>query len=214
MRQREAAISGTHCYTLNPTAGLTGAKAVAVGDRIVISGITGTGTDIATLNNGGAVPFWTTISGTTGTIIKFTVASGLNITSITGGSVADLTAAAGQSTSFTWSASGAAWLNSGSNYTMSVLTRSSCTDGPTLGFHLELCVMGSNDGNRQVSGILLGSTFTVCALGTVNGGSYNSSTGATTLTFIGPMDGGQYPSIGTISIIPVGLSGNKAGLIA
>ena len=130
----------------------------------------------------------------------------MSITSITGGSVADLTAAAGQSTPFTWSASGAAWLNSGSNYTMSVLTRSSCTDGPTLGFHLELCVMGSNDGNRQASGILLGSTFTVCALATVNGGSYNSSTGATILTFIGPMDGGQYPSIGD-SIIPVGLSG-------
>ena len=200
-----SSYSGT-TVTLNLAAGLSGAHAVAVGDRIVLSGITGTGTDLATLNNGGATPFWTTISGTTGTTIKFTVASGLNITSITGGSVADLTAAAGQSKSFTWSASGAAWLNSGSNYTMSVLTRSSCTDGPTLGFHLELCIMGSNDGGRQVSGILLGSTFTVCALATVNGGSYNSSTGATTLTFIGPMDGGQYPSIGD-SIIPVGLSG-------
>ena len=91
---------------------------------------------------------------------------------------------------------------------MSVLTRSSpCTgNGPTLGFHLELCVMGSNDGGRQVSGILLGSTFTVCALASVNGGSYVTGSGATTLTFIGPMDGGQYPSVGD-SIIPVGLSG-------
>ena len=200
-----SSYSGT-TVTLNLVAGLSGAHAVAVGDRIVLSGVTGTGTDIATLNNGGAVPFWTTITGSTGTTIKFTVASGLNITSITGGSVADLTAAAGQTMSFTWSASGAAWLNSGSNYSMSFLTRSSCTTALQLGYHLELCVMGSNDGGRQVSGILLGSTLTVCASASLNGGSYNSGTGATTLTFLGAMDGGQYPSVGD-SIIPVGLSG-------
>ena len=203
-----SSYSGT-TVTLNLVAGLSGAHAVAVGDRIVLSGITGTGTDIATLNNGGAVPFWTTITGSTGTTIKFTVASGLNITSITGGSVADLTAAAGQTMSFTFSASGAAWLNGGSNYTMSFLTRSSCTDGPTLGFHLEQCVMASNDNNARVAGILLGSTLTVCALASVNGGSYVTSTGATTLTFIGPMDGGQYPSVGD-AIVTLSLAGTGA----
>ena len=202
--------SGT-TVTLNLSAGLSGANAVAVGDRIVLSGITGTGTDIATLNNGGATPFWTTISGTTGTTIKFTVPSGLNITSITGGSVADLTAAVGQSMSFTWSASGASWLNSGSNYTMSFLSRSSCTVAMALGYHLELCVMATTGDNIQVPAILSGSTFTICAQANLNGGSYNSGSGATTLTFIGPMDGGQYPSVGdTVHV----LSGNGTNLTA
>ena len=200
---------GTGLVTLNLSAGLAGANAVAVGDRIVLSGITGTGTDLATLDNGGATPFFTTITGTTGTTVKFTIATGLTITTITGGNLADLTAAAGQSLSFTWSASRASWLNSGSNYTMSFKTRSSCTDGPTLGFHLEQCVMASNDNNARVPGILLGSTLTVCALATVNGGSYISGTGATTLTFIGPMDGGQYPSVGD-SIVTLSLAGTGA----
>ena len=90
----------TGVVTLALSAGLAGSTAVAVGDRIVLSGITGTGNDLATLNNGGAFPFWTTSTGTSETTIKFAVASGSNIMSITGGNVADLTAAAGQSLTF------------------------------------------------------------------------------------------------------------------
>jgi hypothetical protein len=204
-----SSYSGT-TVTLALSAVLVGSNAVAVGDRIIISGITGTGTDIATLNNGGATPFWTTITGTSGTTIKFTVASGLNITSITGGNVADLTAAAGQSLTFVWTAGGASWLNSGRDYTMTLPTRSSCTNAGTLGYHLEQFVMGINE-NLFVPGILSGSTLTVCAFATLNGGSYITGTGATTLTFLGAMDGGQYPSVGD-SIVVLNLAGSGTNL--
>lgn len=198
--------SGTGVVTLNLSAALIGSVGVGVGDRVVVSGITGSGADLATLNNGGAIPYWTTVTGTEGTTVKFNIGPGLAITTITGGTVADKTAANGQSLSFTWSASGATWLNNGSNYTMMLPTRSSCTDGPTLGFHLEQCIMGSNDNNIKVPAILSGNQMTVCATAQVTGGSYVDSSGATTLTFTGPMDGGQYPSVGD-SIIPVGITG-------
>lgn len=72
--------SGTGLVTLflSSSAALT----LSSGASITVSGVTGTGTDLASVN--GAA---TTGSGTTGSTITFTIATGLNITSITGGLV-------------------------------------------------------------------------------------------------------------------------------
>lgn len=68
--------SGTGAVSLTVPSGL----APSVGTTIIVSGLIGTGTNLASINGS-----WTSTSGTGGTTINFTAASGLGSTTITGG---------------------------------------------------------------------------------------------------------------------------------
>lgn len=64
------------------TLATAGAHGLSPGDLFNISAATGTGADLSRINGE-----WLAITGTTGTTLKFTIASGLTITTVTGGTV-------------------------------------------------------------------------------------------------------------------------------
>lgn len=134
--------SGTGIVSLNLSAALTGSVGPSVGDTIVVSGATGTGADIGLVNG-----TFTATTGTAGTTINFSVGTGHTITTITGGAVADSTAATGQNLTFTFNAGGASWLNSNSNYVLNLTTQSTDTNPRTLALHLSNAVTGNITAN-------------------------------------------------------------------